>query len=138
MASVYICGMAQQYPKPDRSDIKPNFSKTPENEAIDIAWQEGVLSDGRPYRAEYWCQDQISMVTFFLSAIGLENATNEDFNRLLETENLNKFKPGRSYVEARRFTDPSGNALWSINVMVGDDENTYVESGVPLNPYARS
>ena len=78
------------------------------------------------------------MVTFFLSAIGLENATNEDFNRLLETENLNKFKPGRSYVEARRFTDPSGNALWSINVMVGDDENTYVESGVPLNPYARS
>jgi len=78
------------------------------------------------------------MVTFFLSTIGLENATNEDFKRLLETETLNKFKPGRSYVEAYRFTDPSGNDLWSINVMVGDDGNTYVEGGVPLIPYPRS
>jgi hypothetical protein len=137
MVSVYISCVAQQYPKPDRSKIKPNFSKTPENDAVDIAWQEGVLSDGRPYRAEYWCQDQISMVTFFISTIGLENATNDDFKRLLETENLNKFKPGYSYVQAHRFTDPSGNDLWSINVMVGDDENTYVEAGVPLLPYPR-
>ncbi len=87
--------MAPLYLKPDRSNLKPNFSKKPENDALDLGWQEGILSDGRPYRAEYWCQDQISTFTFFLSTIGLEDTTKEDFRRLLQTENLIKFKPGR-------------------------------------------
>jgi len=35
------------YPKPDRSDQTPNFVKSAENDAIDIGWNEGNLSDGR-------------------------------------------------------------------------------------------
>jgi hypothetical protein len=130
--------VAQKYPKPDRSTRKPNFSKTPENDALDLAWQEGILTDGRAYRAEHWCQDQFSVLTFFISTIGLENSTKDDFKRLLVSENLINFKPGPNYLEARKIIDDSGNEMWSINVVVGDDENTFVEGGVKLNPYPRS
>jgi hypothetical protein len=56
---------------------------------------------------------------------------------LLETENLIKFKPGRWYQEARKITDPWGNEMWSLNVVVGDDEDTFVEGAVRLLPYPR-
>lgn len=41
---------------PDRSDLVPNFRPTDENDVVDVGWCNGVLSDGRPYRAEYWEQ----------------------------------------------------------------------------------
>jgi hypothetical protein len=56
---------------------------------------------------------------------------------LLETENLIKFKPGRWYQEAHKITGPSGNEMWSLNVVVGNDEDTFVEGGVRLLPYPR-
>jgi hypothetical protein len=41
-------------PKPDRSNSPPNLVKTDENPNLDLGWNEGFLTDGRPYRAEYW------------------------------------------------------------------------------------
>jgi len=130
--------MDSSFPKPDRSNVEPNFSKNGENEALDIAWQEGVLADGRPFRGEYWCQDQISTITFFFSTLGLENASKEDFERLLESENLVKFKPGQRYLTPVKWMDPSGNEMWSLNVVVGDDDGTFVEGGRPFTGYCRS
>jgi len=28
-------------------------------------WNEGLMADGLPYRAECWAMDQITMLTFF-------------------------------------------------------------------------
>ncbi len=94
------------YPKPDRSDHSPNFSKTPENDVIDIGWDEGILSDGRRYRVECWAQDQVTSLTYFFSTRGLENMTNA-----------------------------GGSNMWSVNVVVGDDEKTFVSAQRPLRPY---
>ena len=52
------------YPKPNRSDQKQNFVKTADDEALDIGWNEGFLSDGRPYRVECWAENHITMLTF--------------------------------------------------------------------------
>jgi hypothetical protein len=125
------------YPKPDRSDLKPNFSKTPENDVLDLGWQEGALRDGRPFRGEFWCQDQTSMITFFFSTIGLENASREDFQLLLASENLIQFKEGRARLDARKFMDSSANEMWSVNVAVGDEDQTFVEGGRPFKGYER-
>jgi len=126
------------YPKPDRSNFKPNLSKTPEDDVLDLGWQEGALRDGRPFRGEYWCQDQISMITFFFSTIGLENASREDLKLLLVSENLIQFKPGRARVDARKIMDSSANEMWSVNVAVGDDDETFVEGGRPFQGYPRT
>jgi hypothetical protein len=118
--------------------MRPNFSKTEENEALDLSWQEGVLKDGRPFWGELWCQDRISMITFFFSTAGLENASKEDIESLLTSENLIQFKSNRRDVRAVKVMDPSANEMWSVNVLVGNDDDTFVEGGRPLSPYPTS
>src|SRR5580658_9024365 len=129
--------MDPTYPKPDRSDFKPNLSKTPENEILDLGWQEGVLRDGRPFRGEFWCQDEISMITFFFSTTGLESASKEELGQLLVSENLIQFKSDRRDVRAQKINDASGNEMWSVNVWVGNEDSTLVEGGQRFNPYPR-
>ncbi len=53
---------------------------------LDLGWCEGVLSDGRPrLRAELaWAQDQISMLTFFFSVLGLEGLDADAVYALVE------------------------------------------------------
>ncbi|MDD4081068.1 MAG: hypothetical protein PHP02_06610 [Eubacteriales bacterium] len=124
--------MAKIYPKIVRS----NFRKSREeaNGQLDIGWTEGVLGDGRPYRLECWAQDQITMVTVFISVLGLEGMTNDGFARLLEEEGLYRAY-GKKYVEGRQFTDQAGQAFWSINAVIGDEAAMYGESRVPLSPF---
>src|SRR4051794_28362979 len=41
-----------KYPRPDRSNFRPNYEKSPENETISIGWNAGRLTDGRPYHLD--------------------------------------------------------------------------------------
>lgn len=77
------------------------------------------------------------MITFFFSTLGLENASREDMESLLTSEDLIQFKPGRRDVRAVKVKDASANEMWSVNVLVGDDDGTFVEGGRPLLPYPR-
>lgn len=124
-----------KYPRPDRSAFKPNFRKSHEQPALDIGWAEGTLKDGRPYRAECWAEDGVTSLTFFLSRIGLEKLNDADFAALLETEGLLRFTGAARYVAARPLTDSSGNDMWSVNVVVGDDENTFLVDKLELRAY---
>lgn len=123
------------YPQPDRSNQTPNRAKTPENDVLDIGWNEGVLSDGRPYRVECWAQDQTTFLTYFFSTHGLENVTDARFAELLVREGLLRFTGSQRYVAARTLKDASGNAMWSVNVVIGDDEDTFVADRGPLRSY---
>jgi hypothetical protein len=125
------------YPAPYRSGHRPNFVKTPENDILDLCWAEGVLSDGRPFRAECWCQDQVTMLTFFVSTTGLEAASQEELADLLVREGLVQFASGQRYVDSSKWLDDAGNEMWSINVVVGDEDSTFVSNSVSLYPYNR-
>lgn len=125
-------------PKPDRSNSPPNLVKTDENQVLDIGWNEGFLTDGRPYRGEYWAQEQVSSVTFFLSTKGMERFTNQQFIELLEREKLLAWRPGGfKSAYAMPFTDPSGDDMWTVNVVVGDDEQTFADVLIPMRAYER-
>lgn len=131
--------MTTTYSTPDRSSHRPNLAKTPENEVLDLAWNVGQLSDGRPYRVEAWAQDQITLWTFFMSTEGIEQMTKPEFAELLVREGLVAFTSSKRYVQAEKFIDESGNEMWSVNVVVGDSDETFVNEPVlPLRPYARS
>jgi hypothetical protein len=105
------------------------------DEPLDIGWAEGVLSDGRPYRIECWADDGVTMVTYFVSSKGIEEADDDELTQLLEREGILAFAPGPKHVSASRLRDPSGNDMWSINIVVGDDEDTFVSSTPPLQQY---
>jgi hypothetical protein len=102
---------------------------------IDIGWDEGILSDGRRYRVECWAQDQVTSLTYFFSTRGLENMTNAQFAELLVREGLVQFMSSERYVAALPLKDARGSDMWSVNVVVGDDEKTFVRAQRPLRPY---
>ena len=129
--------MDSAYPKPDRSNVPRNFTKTPENDVIDVGWQEGVLKDGRPIHGEYWAQDQVGVMTFFFSTSGIENSTKEEIETLVESEGLLRFKPGKRYVQVEKYIDAAGSEMFSVNIVVGDDSDTYIDAGLPLTRYAK-
>jgi len=108
------------YPKPDRSDRRPNFTKTAENDALDIGWDEGRLSDGRPFRVEMWAQVQVSYLNCFFSAVGLEHLGRRELQQFLERESLIRFRSEKRYVGGRLMTDASGNQMCDVNVVIGD------------------
>jgi hypothetical protein len=128
----------QRYAGPNRSSFQPNFVKTAENDVLDLGWGEGVLSDGRPFRIECWCQDQVTMLTYFLSTEGLQGATNESLGRFLVKEGLLEFRGSEKYVAASKIFDDSGNEMWAINVVVGDEDKTYIKDHHQLHKWNRS
>ena len=128
--------MSITYPKPDRSSYSPNQVKTDENDQIDIGWNEGTLSDGRPYRIELWAQDQITSVTVFLATKGLEDYSNEQFAELLERERVVWWIPGaKKSAYAVPTTDSGGNSVWSINVVIGIDDQRARADSVAIRAY---
>lgn len=115
------------YPKVDRSKI--DFSDSDE---INIGYAEGILSDGRPYRMECWAVDQITNLTIFISSIGINHYSSANVLDFLEAEGLYWKLSSTFYGSARLFTDENGNEFWSANLVVGDEEGTYIDS-IPLN-----
>jgi hypothetical protein len=125
------------FPRPDRSNQTPNFKKTDENPQLDIGWQEGVLNDSRPYRVEVWCEDQTSFVTYFFSVIGLEHETSDALVNMLEREGLLRFRLGAPrYTSATQIKDGRGQELWSVTVVVGTEDETFVDETAALQRYA--
>lgn len=124
------------YPAPDRSNYRPNRVKTAENDQLDIGWNEGTLTDGRPFRVECWCQDQITCLTYFLSREGLEELTREEAADMLEREELLVYKTDDREAYPVKMDDASGQPIWSINVVVGiEDEPPRIWDTLTLKRY---
>ncbi len=127
-----------KYPIPNRSDQNPNLTKD-EYGVLDIGWTDGVLTDGRPFRAEMWAQDGISMLTIFFSVKDLVGLDQEQLQRLVESEGLVAFRPhAKTSCEARKHVDCAGSEMWSVNIVVGDEERSFLVGSVPVFPYSRS
>ena len=125
------------YPKPDCSDRRPNFSATEETDARGIGWDEGRLSDGRPFRVEMWAQDQVSYLQCFFSAVGLEDLDRRELQQFLERECLIRFRSDKRYAGGHLITDASGNRMWEVSVVIGDEAERYVDCDFVLKPYPR-
>ena len=123
------------FPKPDRSNVVPNFSKTEENDSIDLGWIEGVFNGNRPYRCEYWTIDGVLLVTFFFSTLRLENTSNESLCQLLVNEKLIYSSIDKITAEGRVCEDASGNEIWSVNIVLSDEDTIYAEHSLEFKEY---
>ena len=127
-----------KYPIPDRSKQRVNLVKD-EDGVLDIGWCDGVMSDGRPFRAEMWAQDGVSALTIFFSSVGLDPTDDSAAVRLTLTEGLVTMKPGaEDRISARLWTDDAGRPVWSVNVVIGYDDEDFVVSSVPIFPLSRT
>ena len=106
-----------------------------------LGWDAGLAEGNRPYFLECWATCGITMLTYFVSMKGIEDASKEDLVRMLTEARLfrvvNPEGPGTAVM---KFEDDHGNEFYSINVTVGVEDELYVEGGRwypfgPLNEY---
>ena len=125
-----------KFRKPDRSNHPPHLVKTDDSPELDLGWQEGVLPDGRPFRAELWTVDGISNLTIFVPAEGIDLSRRKDAASFVEKAGLVRFHPGKRYCSAKPFVDDSGNEVWSINLVIGTEDETFIDDTLQIQPYS--
>jgi hypothetical protein len=126
-----------RFPAPNRSGQSVHRQKDDDG-VFDLGWCEGVLYDGRPFRAETWVQDQITMVTIFFSATGIDDVSEAGLIRVLELEGLvelNENGRGRQH-PCHKVEDSAGHSMWSVNITVSAEDDVYVTKIVPYYGYA--
>jgi len=126
-----------EYPSIDRTNYQVCKVKNGDG-ILDIGWTEGRLSDGRPYRAELWAQDQITVLTVFFSVLGLEDFDTAALSGLIETNGVVSFGSLSAPVSASLFQDEKENTFWSVNIAVGDEESTFIKRSATIYPYKQS
>jgi hypothetical protein len=130
-----------KFPIPDRSK-RPVRKQKDEDGIVDIGWCDGALSDGRAFRGEMWSQDQVSMLTIFFSTKGIEDLDSDAICQLLRDEHLVLFKQpteATRYCSALKWTDDGRNEFWSVNIVVGvDDEKSLLKDSHLIFPYSKS
>ena len=106
-----------------------------------IGWDAGIIDGNRPYFLECWATSGITMLTYFVSTVGMENAATKDLIKMLTDADLVQFKdPEHPRVSVMKFEDSRGNEFFSINVTAGVEDETYATGGriypfAPLNDY---
>jgi hypothetical protein len=55
----------------------------------------------------------------------------------VENERLVSFKGERRYCASAKWLDDAGIEFWSVNIVVGDDENTFINQSFPIFPYSK-
>jgi hypothetical protein len=128
-----------RFPLPNRTSSRPSFVRTAEDPHLDLGWDEGIFTDGRPYRAEVWAEDGATYLTFFFAAEGLESFNTASLRSYLEKEQMVKFlREDAVFIGANRIMDDASVEVWSVTVVVGDEDGTFIEDGTHLKPHLRN
>ena len=112
-----------------------------DDKEVNIGWDAGLLEPDRPYFMEAWATCGITMMTYFVSVKGIEDATTEDLVKMLTDAGLLRLPdPENPRTSVMKFEDSTGEVFYSINVTVGADDDLYAEGGRyypygPLNKY---
>ncbi|MGM9519978.1 MAG: hypothetical protein ACI3WS_04795 [Phascolarctobacterium sp.] len=128
--------LIKKYNAPCRVDYVPSPYEPDEDGVMDVGYKNGVLSDGRPFRLECWCMDEMLMLTVLFSNEGLGAYSRADMPLLLEGEEILRFVgTGKPRLQATQTTDDVGHSMWAINLILANGQGTYAELSMQLNSY---
>jgi len=133
-----IADQGTRYPIPDRTNHKVNLSPGPDKDYQDVGWGGGMLSDGRPFRVEYWWWEDVSILTYYMSTRDIEDVPDSYFRELLTDEGLLTFLSRPPTIKARKIRDASGHEMWAVNIAVGDEDELFVGGAHSINRYVRT
>lgn len=123
-----------EFIEPDRSNYIVSAHKPNDEGVRDIGFVKGTFLDGRPYRLECWCMDELIMASVFFDERYLTAWKRLDFALLLELEGVLQFKDG-PYLQAGRMKDGKGHGIWTVTVMLKDDDGLHAEVLTPVQRY---
>lgn len=123
-----------EFIEPNRSNYNISAREPNDEGVLDIGFAKGMFSDGRPYRLECWCMDELIMATVYLDERHITAWKRLDLALLLELEGLLRFKDG-PFLQAARVKDDAGHAVWAVNVMLKDADGLHTEILRPIQKY---
>lgn len=118
-----------KYPLINRSSVDRDNT-----DVVEIGWAEGVLSGHRPYRLECWAENHVTCLTIFISALEIETWSSDQVMLYLLAEQIYSRTKHPFYGNAKTFTQDN-SLWWSANIVLGDDDNLYCDSKIPLHSY---
>ena len=105
---------------PDRTDLGD----------VNVGWSVGLIDGNRPYFGECWAQG-ITVLTYFISTKGIEDYSVEDIEKMLADNNIVCYVGERKYpTSVKKFKDGNQTEFYSINILVCDDDGTYIDGGI--------
>ena len=112
------------------------FPDRNEFDDVNIGWNCDFIGN-RPYFLECWATDGMTMITIFISTIGIEDYTLEDMENLLIDEGKIYTKlPGYITPEmGHKVVDSLDNEFYSINIIVGLEDEPALIEGAPICPF---
>ena len=127
--------LVKKFARPDRSDYQPSPFEPNEDGVMDVGYQKGFLSDGRPYHLECWRMDDMLMLTVIFSDMGLAAYGRKDMACLLEAEELVSFTGPKRFLQCGHLVDDGEQSMWAINTMLANAKGTYGRLLLELNRY---
>lgn len=136
--------MAQiKYPAIDRSDFKPNFDSYADGDQIDLGFAEGSFRDGRPFRAEMWSANRVNYLTYYFPSDDIKNYSAADLKKYLNSvhdiefddESFQSGSYAGTNISAKKMKDASGNPIWEVTIVSGDERTKYIRFGPKLEGY---
>ena len=108
-----------------------------------VGWDAGLAGGNRPYFLMCWAMCGVTTLTYFVSTEGIAEYGKEELLAMLQEAKLFRIlDPENPRTGVITFTDGNGNEFFSVNIVSGDEENTYVRGGTifpfsALNEYNR-
>lgn len=127
--------LLDKFPAPARIGYIPSPYEPDEDGVQDLGYCQGRLSDGRSYRLECWCMDELLMVTVMFSDFGLGAYKREDMALLLENEHILSFTGAKHSIQCNRAPDDAGQSMWMLNVMLQNGGQVRGRLTVALSRY---
>ena len=115
-----------------------------EYDEVNIGWYAGMVDEKRPFYAECWAWEGITMLTISISADGIEDMTDEELDKLFQSAKYYRQRdPGHNLPKVDKFNGKDGHEYFVLNLTVGiEDEPSridggWIESWDILNEYNR-
>lgn len=99
-----------------------------------IGWNAGMFDENRPFFAEYWAVNCISMITVFVCSRGIEKLSKKEILGRLKETGFYSEREGNVSAQVETFKDSKGNSFFSINIVAGDEDGKYID-GAPVLPF---
>ncbi len=115
--------------------VAPDYPNTEARPAAEIGWAQGVLSDGRPWLASLWEDDEGDRTLSITYPAAEHEEEDEEalIQRLLDEELVVPLADGIEFFVAEKRDDLFSPApIWMIEILLSDYENDWARPGFPV------
>ena len=104
-----------------------------DTEICNIGYNEGIITNNRPYRVEVWASHNITNATIFISKKDLEDKTHRELKRLIESTGLVEIISDDIYITD--VEDSEDNIFYSINIPLEENDTELNKLLVDIKPF---